>query len=179
MILYHKFFMLSIHVGTFSKILFPALRLGYMILPNKLIKDFSYIKYVNDLHSPVLEQLTLARFIGEGHLQKHVRASKKHYALKCNLAIKTLTNTFGEKVKIFGQSAGIHFMVQILDVNFDLSLIDKMRKAGLLLPMVEKHTINKGFNKDKFLLGFGNLTDEEIISGIKIIESVLLKEHLF
>ena len=62
-----------IYVGTFSKTLFPALRLGFLIVPRDLQAGFITARLATDLHPPVLEQLVLAMFISRGHYARHVR----------------------------------------------------------------------------------------------------------
>ncbi|SNS52138.1 hypothetical protein SAMN05446037_101219 [Anaerovirgula multivorans] len=62
-----------IYVGTFSKILSPALRIGYLILPEKLVDSCRKEKHISDLHTETLTQLALERFIEEGQLLKHIR----------------------------------------------------------------------------------------------------------
>ena len=104
-----------VYVGTFSKTLCPALRIGYMILPSKLTAEMNEIKYIDDLHSPVLEQITLARFIKEGRLDRHISISKKHYSEKCAYLTSQLIKEFGNDVEISGQTAGIHIMVRFKD----------------------------------------------------------------
>ena len=117
-----------IYVGTFSKTLCPALRIGYMILPPHLTDKIKSIKYIDDLHSPILEQLTLARFIDEGYLERHVSISKKEYANKCAHLKKELKKAFGEKVSIYGDTAGIHLMADFKDYVFTDSILSLLRK---------------------------------------------------
>jgi len=69
-----------IYVGTMSKILFPALRIGYAVLPEELIADFSAIREAVDDHGPVLDQLTLSEFITTGDFYRHVKRCRKAYA---------------------------------------------------------------------------------------------------
>lgn len=162
-----------IYVGTFSKMLCPALRIGYMILPSHLVEGIKSIKYIDDLHSPILEQLTLARFIKDGLLDRHVSISKKYYAQKCQFLILTLKQAFEDEVEIFGQTAGIHLMVKFKNCIFSKELIDKIGTAGVNINTVEQHTISKGYFKNHILIGFGNLSDLEIQQGIRILKSII------
>lgn len=68
-----------IYVSTFSKTLMPGIRLGYMILPNSLCEKMRQIKYITGLHSPTLEQLTMAKFIHDGHFNLHIHKMCKLY----------------------------------------------------------------------------------------------------
>ncbi|PKM96200.1 MAG: GntR family transcriptional regulator [Firmicutes bacterium HGW-Firmicutes-1] len=162
-----------IYVGTFSKILCPALRIGYMILPEHLIEGAKAIKYAEDLHSPVLEQLTLARFIREGYLDKHVRKSIKLYQHKSQLVIKTLQEVFGDQIKIIGHTSGIHLVIHFKDVIFDNNLFKQLKNKGIAVPSVEEHAIIKGLYRQQIMIGYGNLSDEEIVEGITRIYQVL------
>lgn len=70
----------TIYLGTFSKTLYPGLRMGYMVLPVELVKAFTYARSMMDGHTPQVLQLTLARFMEDGHYNAHVRAMRKLYA---------------------------------------------------------------------------------------------------
>src|SRR2546428_5277813 len=91
-----------IYVGTFSKILSPALRLGYLVLPPSLIEHCRSLKRLTDLHSPSLEQLTLARFIEEGHLERQILRTRKIYRKRRMAVINALTTHFPDQVHIHG-----------------------------------------------------------------------------
>src|SRR5258708_11639517 len=90
-----------IYVGTLSKSLSPALRLGYAVLPPPLIEQYRRLKRLTDLHSPVLEQLILARFIEEGHLERHIMKMKRIYRKRREALIAALTATFHGYIQIY------------------------------------------------------------------------------
>lgn len=115
-----------IYVGTFSKTLMPALRIGYMVLPDKLLGKIENIKYVADLHSPNLEQIALARFIEIGLFDRHVSKMRRLYLEKRNYLIQCLEKEFGESVTITGAQAGMHFVATFKDVIFDKDLMSRM-----------------------------------------------------
>jgi GntR family transcriptional regulator / MocR family aminotransferase len=70
-----------IYLGTFSKVLFPALRLGYLVVPPDLVEAFIAAHLFTDMHCPVLEQPVLAAFINEGHFARHIRCMRLLYRL--------------------------------------------------------------------------------------------------
>ena len=81
-----------LYVGTFSKIFFPALRLGYLVLPKSLLPGFSGLKSMSDRYSPVVSQLAMARFIAEGNLDRHVARIKRLYRRRRDTLIAALRN---------------------------------------------------------------------------------------
>src|SRR5262249_17382212 len=101
-----------IYVGTLSKRLSPALRLGYAVLPPALIEQCRHLKRLSDLHSPVLEQLTLAHFIEEGHLERHILQMKKLYRKRREALIAALETHFPHDLQIYGDVAGLHLVAE-------------------------------------------------------------------
>ncbi|MBD1381491.1 MocR-like pyridoxine biosynthesis transcription factor PdxR [Metabacillus arenae] len=164
-----------VYIGTFSKILSPALRLGYLILPPSLTKQCKDLKWFTDLHTPSLEQLTIARFIDEGHLERHIRKMKKIYKTRRDHLKKCLTEEFGDKVKILGDSTGLHLIAEFKNIEFtDQKVKNILERHKIKIYLVELHTIKKGMHQNKIILGYGNLTIDKIKEGIQRLKQALI-----
>lgn len=168
-----------IYLGTFSKTLCPAIRTGYIILPQELIEKARYQKWFTDLHNNIPDQLALARFINEGYFAKSITKMKKSHKRKRELLVKELNNNFGKQINIFGDSIGLHIAIRFKDIDFDNNLISNIENEGVKVYPVETHTIKKGQYKDTILLGFGFLDSQKIISGVNIIKKVLIDNGYF
>jgi GntR family transcriptional regulator/MocR family aminotransferase len=167
-----------IYVGTFSKTLMPALRIGYMVLPDELCKRIWEAKYVSDIHSPVLEQLTLARFIGSGAFELHIRKMRKVYQKKRNHLISCLKRTFGDRVAVFGDAAGLHFVCSFSDVKFDSDLLRKIQQAGIEISSIDKHILYSTGDEEyenMLIFGYGNTAIEKMETGIELLAEVINK----
>jgi GntR family transcriptional regulator/MocR family aminotransferase len=163
-----------IYIGTFSKILSPALRIGYMILPSALITSSRRTKRLSDLHSPTLDQLVLARFIEEGHLERHIMKMKRLYHKRRDTLISSLNHTFGQRVQIEGASTGLHLVATFPGIDFtDAAIMQALEQTGVQVYPVEIHAVRAGHHRHQIVLGYGNLTEEEIIAGVKRIARVL------
>nr|WP_106779264.1 PLP-dependent aminotransferase family protein [Lysinibacillus timonensis] len=155
-----------LYIGSFSKILSPALRLGYVILPSHLIEKARKLKWFSDLHTPSLEQLILARFIDEGYLERHITKMKKVYKERRNFLIHCLNTTFSNKITIFGFSTGLHLVIELDEYHFSEELLNWIEQCGVQVYSVEDHTIEKGKHSNQIILGYGHLTKEEIKEGV-------------
>ena len=82
--------------------MFPALRIGYMVVPHELLTPLLRLKHLTDMHCPILPQITLARFISERHLEHHIARMKRIYSKRRKCLIAGLSNVFGSRVKIAG-----------------------------------------------------------------------------
>ncbi|SDZ18933.1 GntR family transcriptional regulator / MocR family aminotransferase [Evansella caseinilytica] len=165
-----------IYVGSFSKILSPALRMGYLILPPRLIEQCRKLKWFSDLHTPSLEQIILKRFIEEGYLERHILKMKKLYKKRRDHLISMLTGYFSGKVRISGHTTGLHLIAEFPDMVFTEQLLTKIVHAGVRVYPVEHHAVQKGIHQRKVIIGYGHLQEEEIEEGIKILFECLSSE---
>lgn len=136
-----------IYLGTFSKILFPALRIGYAVLPEELAGPFRELVRLNLIHLPVLEQLALARFIEEGQLDRHIRRMARVYGRRRECLVSGLAEAFGGRARVLGASAGLHIAAAFEGVDFGDELIMRIKEAGACVYPVDEHCINKGMHR--------------------------------
>ncbi|MDR6225180.1 MocR-like pyridoxine biosynthesis transcription factor PdxR [Desmospora profundinema] len=146
----------TVHIGSFSKVLSPALRLGYMLLPPDWVKSVQRFKRLVDLHTSALEQRVLAAFIRDGHLERHIRNSRKAYARKHRILLQALASSF-PTADIFGGSAGLHIAVRFpVTVTFPEPSLRRHRVRMYPLPG----------DDNIWILGFGNVAEQDIAIGI-------------
>jgi GntR family transcriptional regulator/MocR family aminotransferase len=158
-----------IYIGSFSKILAPALRLGYMILPYSLIPIYLKSKMYTDVHTETISQLVLAQFINDKKLEKHIWKMKKEYFKKRQVLINNLDINFPKEYVVKGHAAGLHLIVEFHNVLFTEELLTRITKQKVKVYPVEMYSVNKGRHSNKIILGYGHLSIEEIEEGIRRI----------
>jgi GntR family transcriptional regulator/MocR family aminotransferase len=101
-----------VYVGTFSNVMFPGLRIGYIVVPPGLVEPFARAKWHADRHTTLLEQAALADFLHDGHLERHVRRMRRVYKRRRDVLMEALDRYFGEEVEVLGDAAGMHLVVR-------------------------------------------------------------------
>lgn len=164
---------LVIHIGTFSESMYPSIRLAYMVLPENMAEECCKIKTSLGLFTPAVYQPALSNFIKEGYFQRHVNRMKKLYNLKRKALISILEQEFRLQIKISGDSTGLYIVAEFHDTTFTDDIIKKFIACGVRVYRVEDHSIIKGRHCNKLILGYGNLTSEQIKVGIGRIKKIL------
>ena len=106
-----------VYTGTLSKVLLPALRLGYLVAPPSLQPAISGAKWLTDRHVALLYQAVLALFIDEGHFERHLRRMRKVYERRRNALLESFDTHFGERARLSGAESGMHVLVHIEDID--------------------------------------------------------------
>ena len=162
-----------VYIGTFSKTLCPSLRIGYIVFPPELVNKGREVKWFTDLHNSSVEQMILARFLGQGYFVRHVHAMKKaHRALRQAL-VHSLERHFGGRVEVLGSSAGLHLCARFPGRRFTAGLLSRIEKAGAKVYPVEEHAIRKGRWEDTLILGYGMQSPRRLEEGIRILAACL------
>jgi GntR family transcriptional regulator / MocR family aminotransferase len=159
-----------IHVGSFNKILFPALRLGYVVMPARIRSEMQSVKAVSGWSTSALEQIALTSFIGEGQLSRHIRKAERIYAHRCKLALQSIEAAFGQKPQVSGTHGGFHFCLWLPDKDTALSLQNGL--ADVRLQPVRRWG-PAGEQLNGFVIGFASLGDKAIKEAGSVLGSAL------
>ena len=160
-----------IYTGTFSKVMFPSLRLGYLVVPPSLVPQLREWKRLADHHSNSIYQLALMRFIENGDLERHIRRMKREYKKRRDHLLSMLQLKFGENVKIYGSRAGMHVVAEFKDIIFTNKFINRLFQSGIYVVPVEKHSFNKGNHHHQIILGYAQLDDQDMARGLEILKT--------
>jgi GntR family transcriptional regulator/MocR family aminotransferase len=153
-----------LYAGTFSKVLFPSLRLAYLVVPEAQVERFEEIAQAFAGGSPELTQAIVTAFIQEGHFARHIQRMRKLYAERRNLTVTGLENVLGEKVSIDAQPGGMHLLLRLAEQS-DRELVARMRECGLYAEALTNWTINQD-GPSALLLNFTNVDSAETAEGL-------------
>jgi GntR family transcriptional regulator/MocR family aminotransferase len=159
-----------IYIGTFSKVLFPSLRLGYLVLPPDLVDRF-LLRRTMDLCPPTFYQEVLADFIVEGHFARHIRRMRMLYGEFRKVLVDHINQQLRERVEVLGDEAGMHLTIALKNGRSDLELSERAARLNLSLwPLSSSYW---GAPRNGFILGYGGTTLQEIPNAVRKIRTLL------
>jgi GntR family transcriptional regulator/MocR family aminotransferase len=161
-----------IYIGTFSKVLFPSLRLGYLVLPADLVDGFLRVRRAMDLGPPTLHQEVLADFIGEGHFARHIRRMRVLYGERRSALVDSIGKELGSMVEVLGGEAGMHLTVTLPTGSRDVQIAERAARENLRLWPLSPSYLGK-VSRPGFILGFGSTTVAEIPAAVRKLRNLL------
>ncbi len=156
-----------IYCGTFSKVMFPGLRVGYLIVPRSMVEAFTRAKWLVDRQTPIHQQAALHLFMRDGHLERHIRRMRRVYGLRRTALMEALHSYFGEAASVLGEAAGLHAYVRFHDPE----VASRARRNKVQLRELGSYYLGKAPGND-YLLGFSMLTERILREAIKRLAPV-------
>jgi GntR family transcriptional regulator/MocR family aminotransferase len=151
-----------IYIGTFSKVMFPGLRVGYVIAPKPLAPAFARAKWLADRQTPMLEQAALADFLRDGHLERHIRRMRRLYGRRRETLVESLERSFGSRVRVLGDPAGMHALVQFDDDG----IAARAEAARVQIARSTAYYLGNA-PANEFVFGFSTLGERTIREGVR------------
>ena len=160
-----------IYVGTFSKVLFPSLRLGYLVIPPDLVDRFVAVRVAMDIAPCGFFQKVLADFIQEGHFSRHIRRMRLLYNERRNVLLESIRTELGVGAEVTGGQAGMHLSVAIKGIS-DKEIAIRAAKQNLWLVPLSSSYLRKA-TRQGFILGFGSTAAEDIPKAVRKMKLLL------
>jgi GntR family transcriptional regulator / MocR family aminotransferase len=148
-----------LYAGTFSKVLFPSIRLAYLVVPETQVERFEQITQVLAAGSPELTQAIVTAFITEGHFARHIQRMRKLYAERRKATAAGLESVLGKQVRIDPQPGGMHLILRLQGRRSDRRLVARMREEGLYGEALTDWTMGND-GASALLLNFTNIDSQ-------------------
>ena len=161
-----------IYIGTFSKVLFPSLRIGYLVIPPSLVNYFVAVRHAMDVSPPHLSQAVLADFLNEGHFSRHLRRLRLAYSERRRVLADCLREEAGSLLELHGAEAGLHLSVTLRKRARDQSLSERAAGQNLWLWPLSPSYLGPS-PRQGFILGFGGTTADEIPRAVHRLRDIL------
>jgi GntR family transcriptional regulator/MocR family aminotransferase len=161
-----------IYIGTFSKVMFPSLRLGYVVIPSDLIERFAAMRQVMDICPTHITQAVMSDFIREGHFARHVRRMRPVYAERRRVLIAELERQLGDNSTIMGDQAGMHLAMFLAPGRDDRKIAASAARQSLWLSALSSSYVGRT-PRHGFVLGFGNANANDIPRAVRHLKKLI------
>ncbi|MBS0219575.1 MAG: PLP-dependent aminotransferase family protein [Proteobacteria bacterium] len=158
-----------IYAGSFSKTLFPGLRLGYLVVPDALLGQAIHAKQGDSHGEPILGQMVIADFLSQGHFGRHLKRMRALYAARRNALASALRGVFGNRMEMTVQPGGMHLLARFPDAaDSDIVLARRAEIRGLAPAALSSHYLSRTRDRG-LLLGFTNIAEEQASFQVKAL----------
>ena len=165
-----------IYIGTFTKMMYPAIRLGYVVLPRDLLAPFIAVRKGMDMFSPTFHQAVLADFIREGHFDRHIRRTRSLCRERRTKLVEGLERELGPVAQVLGDAAGMYLTVGLPDHVDDLSIGLRAGAIGVKAMPLSQFYLGRPRRRG-LVLGYGGVSLPEIEEGVARLVPIV-REHL-
>ncbi len=162
-----------LYVGSFSKVLFPSLRVGYLVVPEALVPVATALKFLMDYATPTFEQEVLTDFIGEGHFERHLRRVRGQYAARRNVLLEALHQSLGDQVEVVGAEAGLHVVVYLrgLAATAVPALAARAAASGVGIYPLAPYYLRPP-RRAGLILGYASLNERDLRAGVRAFAEI-------
>lgn len=162
-----------LYMGSFSKVLFPSLRVGYLVLPEELVLPAVALKFLMDGATPTFEQEVLAEFIREGHFERHLRRMRVLYAARRRILLDALRQVFGDRLEVAGVEAGLHVVIYLrgLLASAVPSLVARAAASGVGIYPLAPYYVQPP-QRAGLILGYAILNERDLRAGVRAFAAV-------
>jgi len=155
-----------IYVGTFSKALFPSLRLGFLIVPADLHDRLVAVRRATDLHPPALDQLVLADFMSAGHFDRHVRRMRSVYGERLEVLASAVKRYCAGALRLRPTHTGLHAVADVDGVDAGAVSAQAAGRGVEVMPLSE-YWLGRPAGPDGLMLGFAAVRPDALNRGME------------
>jgi GntR family transcriptional regulator / MocR family aminotransferase len=161
-----------IYIGTFSRTVFSALRIGYLIAPKSLVRVFTAAKWLCDRHTATLEQQTLAEFISNGMYERYLRRVRRRNAARRDALLDSIQKYLGDRVDVTGDGAGAHVVLWFKERISEQTVTSNAASRGVGVYGVSPYFLKRP-RQTGVMLGYSRMSELEIRQGIRRLAEVI------
>ena len=162
-----------VYVGTLSKVLFPSLRLGFVVVPPVLVEPFERARALLDRQSPTLDQAALAEFMADGHLARHIRRMRSLYAARHTTLLELGQRHLAGLLEVEPAEAGLHVLGWLPEGLDDCAVSSLARAAGLETPALSAYYLGPRPRRGALLLGFSAFDADQLARAVGQLATLL------
>jgi GntR family transcriptional regulator/MocR family aminotransferase len=161
-----------IYVGSFSKVMFPALRVGYVVVPRDLIPAFAVIREATDTFTATLQQAAMTDFIREGHFARHLRRMRQLYRERYTALTDAIRDQTSSEFEVLGSDTGMHLAVLLPEGVDDVEFTRRAAAAGVSVRPLSICFL-KPPKRGGLILGYGGATPVQIRAAVRVLKQLL------
>lgn len=162
-----------VYIGTFSKVLFPALRVGYVVIPKDLVPRFAGVRVAMDDFPATLNQAVLADFLHEGHFARHLRRMRQLYAERRSALVAAIRGTLGAALQVQGDQAGVHLVATLAKTLGDRSIALRAAEAGLWVMPLSSCYFGRP-TRHGLVLGYGGVPAADVPEAVDRLRRLIV-----